>query len=157
MTKSIVITLTMICCCFYSFAQEVVSSSGESYSNASGSIDYTIGEVTIETVTDGTNTLTQGQHQPKLNINSVPSINNTFEVNLFPNPTAHHATLTVTRISKGLKYEVFDASGKIIQSANVNELTTTINLQSIASGQYFLKLTDDVSGQFNSFQLIKTN
>ena len=45
-------------------AQEVVSTQGDSYSNASGSIDFTIGEVIITTGTDGTNDLTQGFIKP---------------------------------------------------------------------------------------------
>ena len=48
-------------------AQEVVSTQGDSYSNASGSIDFTIGEVIIDTGTDGTNDLTQGFHQTNWN------------------------------------------------------------------------------------------
>ena len=44
-------------------AQEVVSMQGNSYTNASISIDFTIGEAVIKTVTDGNNTLTQGFHQ----------------------------------------------------------------------------------------------
>lgn len=44
-------------------AQEVMSMQGNSYTNASISIDFTIGEAVIKTVTDGNNTLTQGFHQ----------------------------------------------------------------------------------------------
>ena len=44
-------------------AQEVISTQGESYSNASASIDFTIGEVIINTETAGTNVITQGFHQ----------------------------------------------------------------------------------------------
>ena len=43
-------------------AQEVVATQGDSYSNASANIDFTIGEVIIDTGTDGTNDLTQGFH-----------------------------------------------------------------------------------------------
>ena len=50
-----------------SLGQEVVSTQGDSYTNASGSIDFTIGEVVINTVTDGTNDLTQGFHQTNWN------------------------------------------------------------------------------------------
>ena len=48
-------------------AQEVVSTQGDSYSNGSGSIDFTIGEVIINTGTDGSNDLTQGFHQTNWN------------------------------------------------------------------------------------------
>ena len=44
-------------------AQEVVATQGDTYSNASANIDFTIGEVIIDTGTDGTNDLTQGFHQ----------------------------------------------------------------------------------------------
>ena len=52
---------------FASTAQEVVSTQGDSYSNTSGSIDFTVGEVVINTGTDGTNDLTQGFHQTNWN------------------------------------------------------------------------------------------
>jgi hypothetical protein len=45
-------------------AQEVVSSQGDVYSNANGSIEFTIGEVIINTVANGNTQLTQGFHQP---------------------------------------------------------------------------------------------
>ena len=48
---------------FAASAQEVVSSQGETYSNANGSIDFTVGEVIINTGSSGTNDLTQGFHQ----------------------------------------------------------------------------------------------
>jgi hypothetical protein len=47
-------------------SQEVVSAQGDSYSNTSGSIDFTIGEVVINTGTDGNNDITQGFHQTNL-------------------------------------------------------------------------------------------
>jgi hypothetical protein len=44
-------------------AQEVISTQGDSYINGNGSIDFTIGEVIIDTGTDGSIFLTQGFHQ----------------------------------------------------------------------------------------------
>ncbi|MFB0961844.1 MAG: hypothetical protein QMB20_11635, partial [Flavobacteriales bacterium] len=44
-------------------SQEVVSTQGDSYSNASGSIDFTIGEVITATGTNGASDITQGFHQ----------------------------------------------------------------------------------------------
>ena len=48
-------------------AQEVVATQGDTYSNAIANIDFTIGEVIIDTGTDGTNDLTQGFHQTNFN------------------------------------------------------------------------------------------
>ena len=57
-----------LCVCFViaansMFAQQVISSAGETYSNINGSIAFTIGEVVIFTGTNGTTNLTQGFHQ----------------------------------------------------------------------------------------------
>ena len=68
-------------------AQEVVSTQGDSYSNASASIDFTIGEVVINTGTDGTNDLTQGFHQTNWNLLGVEDFAPNYEAIIFPNPT----------------------------------------------------------------------
>ena len=44
-------------------AQEVISTQGGSYTSVDVNLDFTIGEVIINTVSDGTNSLTQGFHQ----------------------------------------------------------------------------------------------
>ena len=48
-------------------AQEVVSTQGDSYSNSNAGIDFTIGEVIINTGTDGSHDLTQGFHHTNWN------------------------------------------------------------------------------------------
>ena len=71
-------------------AQEVVSTQGDSYSNTSGSIDFTLGEVIIATGTDGTNNITQGFHQTNWNFLGVEDFSPNYEAIIFPNPTDGH-------------------------------------------------------------------
>lgn len=66
MIKKVLVLFFMLAA-FSLTAQEVVSAQGDTYTNSSGSIDFTIGEVVINTVTDGTTKLTQGFHQPNNN------------------------------------------------------------------------------------------
>jgi hypothetical protein len=68
-------------------AQEVVYIPGDSYSNTRGSVDFTIGEVAINTGTDGTNDLTQGFHQTNWNFLGVEDHVPNYEAIIFPNPT----------------------------------------------------------------------
>ena len=68
--------------------QDIVSTQGDSYSNSNNTIDFTIGEPVIETVSDGTNDVTQGFHQTQLTITSVKDYETDFILNVFPNPTA---------------------------------------------------------------------
>lgn len=51
-----------------SLERQVIGSSGTSFSNASAQIDFTVGELVVTTITDGTNELTQGFHQTNLSV-----------------------------------------------------------------------------------------
>lgn len=53
------------------FGQEVISTQGDSYSNGSGSLNFIIGEVVINTGSDGSNDITQGFHQTNWNFSSI--------------------------------------------------------------------------------------
>ena len=66
MIKNIFV-LSLLLTTLSAIAQEVVVTQGDSYSNASANIDFSIGEVIINTGTDGTNDLTQGFHQTNWN------------------------------------------------------------------------------------------
>ena len=52
-------------------AQELVSTAGSYGETSSGSLSWTIGEPVIETITNGTNTLTQGFQQSKLTVTAI--------------------------------------------------------------------------------------
>ena len=69
-------------------AQEIVATQGDSYTNSSGSIDFTVGEVVINTGTDGSNDLTQGFHQTNWNFVSIEDHVPSYEAIIFPNPTS---------------------------------------------------------------------
>jgi hypothetical protein len=68
-------------------AQEVLSTQGDSYSNASASIDFILDEVIIATGTDGTNDIIQAFHQTNGNFLGVENLAPNYEVTIFPNPT----------------------------------------------------------------------
>lgn len=68
-------------------SQEVISTQGDSYSNASGSIDFTIGEVITATETNDVGVITQGFHQTNLNVLGVDDHFPSYEAIIFPNPT----------------------------------------------------------------------
>ncbi len=71
-------------------AQEVVATQGDSYSNASANIDFTIGEMIIATGTDRTNRtndIKQGFHHTNWNFLGVEDFAPNYEAIIFPNPT----------------------------------------------------------------------
>ncbi|MBC8396385.1 MAG: hypothetical protein H8E16_04725, partial [Flavobacteriales bacterium] len=74
-------------------AQEIVATQGDSYTNSSGSIDFTVGELIINTGTDATNDLTQGFHQTNWNFVSIEDHVPSYEAIIFPNPTSEILTI----------------------------------------------------------------
>ena len=66
-------------------------------------------------------------------------ISNYEEVSVYPNPAADHITLKGSNIKQ---VEIVNAYGATVLSKKVNPGGTTISLQNLSSGMYFVKITD---------------
>lgn len=135
-------------------AQEVISSQGNSYSNATHTIDYTIGEPVTATVSNGVNDLTQGFHQTNLTITSVEDLDANISVNLFPNPTSEFVNLTVDKY-EDLTLRLFDATGKLIKELSLKQSLTSVKVSEYADGTYLLTLTHKEDKKIKTFKIIK--
>ena len=118
-------------------AQEVVSTQGDSYSNASGSIDFTIVEVVINTGTDGTNDITQGFHQTNWNFVGLEDFAPNYEAIIFPNPTEDVLNIR-TSTFENVRYTLCDAQGKLVMQNILSAEQTPIQVSQLAPGAYSL-------------------
>jgi len=109
-------------------AQEVISTQGGSYSSVDVNLDFTIGEVIINTVSDGTNSLTQGFHQTDGNSCDFSEL----QVNT-GNVTCHGGNdggILINLDSSATPYSFQWSNGETIQ-----------NLQNISAGVYALTIS----------------
>jgi hypothetical protein len=120
-------------------AQEVIATQGESYSNASANIDFTIGEVVINTGTDGTNDITQGFHQTNWNFLGVEDHAPNYEATIFPNPTSDLLNIK-TSTFENVTYTLYDAQGKLVMQDKLSAEQTPIQVSQLAPGSYSLEL-----------------
>jgi len=134
--------------------QELISSSGEDFSNGTNQISWSIGEVVITTASTSANIITQGFHQTNLSVVGVKDFTLNSTISVFPNPTTELLTIEVEEFS-GLKYHLFDMNGKIISEKNLSETTTSITLIDEAKGTYLLKIFDLNSNKSKSYKIIK--
>jgi hypothetical protein len=134
-------------------AQEVVSTQGDSYSNSTGSIDFTIGEVVINTVTDGTNDLTQGFHQTNWNFVGLEDHSPSYEATIFPNPTSEVLNIK-TSMFENVTYALYDAQGKLVMQDILSAEQTPIQVGQLAPGSYSLTLNNETHN-LKIFKLIK--
>ncbi len=154
MIKNIFV-LSLLLTTLSAIAQEVVVTQGDSYSNASANIDFSIGEVIINTGTDGTNDLTQGFHQTNWNFVGLEDHVPDYEANIFPNPTSELLNIK-TADFKGVTYSLYDGMGKLVLENKLSSQQTSIQVSHLATGSYSLVLADK-NHKLKTFQLIKTH
>jgi len=137
-------------------AQEVVTTAGSYGETTSGSLSWTIGEPIIETLTDGTNTLTQGFQQSKLTVTAindlkVPGI----ELSVYPNPTNSFLSIDVkTDKQRDLLLSLFDLNGKLILQKKMAGNKQTIRMQNYKPATYILKVTE-ANKEIRTYQIVK--
>ena len=120
-------------------AQEVLATQGDSYSNASANIHFTIGEVIIDTGTDGTNDLTQGFHQTNWNFLGLEDFAPDYQVTIFPNPTQDVLNIKTSSF-QNVTYTLYDAQGKLVMQNILSAEQTPIQVSQLAPGAYSLEL-----------------
>lgn len=135
------------------FAQEVISSQGESYTTASGSIDFTVGEAVIFTGTNGNSTITQGFHQTNWNILKVNDYATYYEASIYPNPSSEEINIK-TNDFNNTSYTLYDLNGKVVLQNLLNQNISTIKVNHLAPGKYILSLRKDKQ-LLKTFNLIK--
>ena len=123
-------------------AQELVSTAGSYGETSSGSLSWTIGEPVIETITNGTNTLTQGFQQSKLTVTAINELKvSGIELSVYPNPTNSFLSIEVKADKqKDLLLSLFDLNGRLILQKMMAGNKQTIKMQNYKPGTYILKV-----------------
>lgn len=134
--------------------QEVIATQGDSHSNTNGGIDYTIGEVVVDTETDGNYDLTQGFHQTNWRFAGLENHAPEYEAAIYPNPTSEKLNISSSSF-EGVTYVLFSAEGKIIEQDNLSGSITQISVNHLASGSYSVLLKDSNNQLLKTFKLIK--
>lgn len=134
-------------------AQEVISTQGESYSNATCQVDFTVGEVVIDTGSDGTNEITQGFHQTNWNFLGLEDHSSDYLAFIFPNPTVDGLNIR-TEVFEGVTYKMYDASGRIVMENLLTSSQTSLQVTLLAPGHYSIVLIKDQK-DLKTFKLIK--
>lgn len=133
-------------CATYLQAQEVVTTAGSYGEATSGSLSWTVGEPVIETITDGTNTLTQGFQQSKLTVTAINNLKiSGIELSVYPNPTADYFILSIDNVktngrSSQLSLQLYDINGKLILQKKMTGNKQTIQMQNYKPATYILKV-----------------
>jgi hypothetical protein len=155
--KPIVILLMLLFAATTSYAQQVVSSSGNSGTITGYKVDWTLGEPVIETIFGSNHILTQGMHQTKLLVTAISEMEFPgLEVKVYPNPTGRFLTIEVIQTGNELfLYELIDITGRKTILKQMQSSSEEIGMGSYVSGIYFLNVTTRNREYVKTFKIIK--
>jgi len=142
-------------------AQEAIPASGGNASGSGGSVSYSIGQMVYSTNTGTNGSVAQGVQQP-YEISEVIGLEEAKGINLkciaFPNPTTDFLTLKVdvsaTLKFQTLNYQLYDISGKFIESKKITDREMTINMANLPNSIYFIKVLNN-GKELKIFKIIK--
>ncbi len=141
---------------------DVLSSAGDFYSNASGMVQWTLGEAMVETYNAGGFFVTQGFHQPDILSTAAPTtIVNDELIGLYPNPASDHVTLAFGENSEGNYHiDIYNSLGQIVRTQEysaTNFSRLDIGLEGLANGAYFVRMSKKDSNEIKSFHFNKAS
>jgi hypothetical protein len=135
-------------------AQQITATSGNNYSNSSGSISYTIGEPVTVTLQAENAILTQGFQQGEISVNIIyVDPTSSIEITAFPNPTSEYVFLKTENFD-GLQYVLYSIDGKEIEQGILFEGECEINFTAFKSSTYILKVFKEKT-EIKSFKIVK--
>ena len=148
------IALFFLCKIFIpqSSAQSVVNTTGASLKDGSYQFDYSIGEISITTLTGSSNFITQGVLQPQVKfLNPQCEIING-PMQTFPNPTRDKFRM-VGQYDWITGYHIYAADGKLVRIASF--FNNYINLSNLPAATYFIKLYPSCDNKFKVLKVVK--
>lgn len=139
-------------------AQESVNATGGNASGSGGSVSYSVGQVVYTTSTGTSGSVAQGVQQP-YEISVVTAIEQakgiSLSVTAYPNPTTDYLTLEVKYFElTTLHFQLFDMSGKLLQSEKITGNQTSIVMSNLVPANYFVKVIQG-NKEVKTFKIIK--
>lgn len=136
-------------------AQVSLNTAGGNAASAGGSISYTIGQMAFHAESGPDGSSTQGVQQPyEILVLSVSEESENISLSIYPNPSTDYLHLTSTEEISNLSYQLFDINGRLLKSERINGNQTDINMQSLVSATYFIKINQG-NKTIKTYKIIK--
>ena len=130
----------------------VVNNTGGSFENTEMLIEWSLGEMSITTISNAAHLVTQGFLQPNLEKQvGTEAIAIEADILAFPNPVTDYLYLSAKNSDKW-QIEIFDVVGKMIIRT---DFQPKLDLHSLKPGLYIFSLFDKKGLPITSFKIIK--
>lgn len=136
-------------------AQELFSTGNGEGTVGNDRMSWTIGEPISETVTDGTQVLTQGFEQPWAVVTT--EVGGAIEagagIHVFPNPVRSTLHVVLDHPEQAAGLELMDAEGRLVRTERVQGSTMELDMTTYRTGTYYLRLHDAGGGPKETFKI----
>jgi hypothetical protein len=146
-----------------SIAPQAVNTAGVKFTQANGSLNFTVGELVVKNQTDANgNTLGSGFTNAATSTTTVLSVNTpdktVLNVSVYPNPTTDLLIVDIasTNLSR-LVVEITDLQGKTLSSSQYAGISNKIgiNTAGYATGTYLLLLKNENGNLLGTYKIMK--
>lgn len=143
--RKIIFTVAAMLFATCGMAQKTVVTTGGSAMGNSASVSYSVGQIATGMAHTADFKMFEGVQQPiqvsEMSIDEALRLN--VEMKVYPNPTADAVCLyRVDEQESQLTYTLFSADGAEIMKGVLEDVSTTISLQSLSSAVYVLRVTN---------------
>ena len=148
--------------CFFisigSFAQSVISSSGNSTSNGGYTLSWTIGEGVITTIGNNDIELTQGFHQPLVIDVIAVGIEEDLILDIiaYPNPTYDKVMFEGGDPVGIYHIRVVDKLGRVLEQKSTPFQEFIVEMGKYNNGTYLIEVVEDKTGKRKIFNIVKS-
>ena len=158
--------IVLLCTCIgiqtnaQTLEQNVLGAAGDSFINSVAQLNYTVGELSVETAMANAVILSQGFHQTVLSVTEVTEIGVFNEIDVFPNPTQEYVLVHFHGfINENRNIQVYDLVGQLVleEELKANQEEIRLNLADINAGQYLLTISTENNAMVNSYRIVKIN
>jgi hypothetical protein len=155
-------SLLIICSAFISFCKaqsvspDVIASAGDFFSNSSGQIQWTLGELSIETYQNSSNMITQGFHQPFSLNTGLSAFSGAEPIIVYPNPATDILNIETPPAGNYI-VSLMDVTGRIIKTEQTEKSDTIrLSLTGCSEGIYFVKIVNSDKNFIQYIRIIKS-
>lgn len=145
-----------VCTAFPVNAQKTVLTAGSDLTGSSGSVSYSIGQT--DYIAKGTNQILEGVQQA-YEITTLSTAETADsgkkEIVLYPNPFKDFVFLDFAANDyRNSEYQLYDSSGKLVQTAPVKESKSELNFSALPSAMYIIRINQN-GKNIKTFKIIK--
>lgn len=161
---SLIICCIVVCSSGYGQqrTQQVIAAAGGTDHARNISLDWTLGEVAVQTLSTPEKLYTQGFHQPVLVVKAIASphtlIADNYSINIAPNPVQSVLNILIETSDKTpLRISLVDASGKRILNKSLpgGSQKAALNLTENPAGTYILQVLNTSGELIKTFKVVK--